>query len=148
MRSRLLAACLVLVVVAACGGGGDPVGTFPEVPPSTTTTTEAATTTSTTLPPTTTTVAITTTTTQPIDVTFEGGVVTGPERVNAAIGDEVSIWVLSDVDAEIHVHGYDLFFDATAGVPVEVELTAEVPGIFEVEVEGSHTLLFELEVIG
>jgi hypothetical protein len=29
-----------------------------------------------------------------------------------------------------------------------VALTADVPGIFEVEVEGSHTLLFELEVTG
>jgi hypothetical protein len=149
MRSTLLAVCLVLVV--ACGGGEDPVGTVPEVPPSTTTSSEATTT----LPPTTTTAslppttrAITTTTTQPIDVTFEGGVVTGPERVTAAIGDHVSIWALSDVDAEIHVHGYDFFFDATAGVPVEVALTADVPGIFEVEVEGSHTLLFELEVTG
>jgi hypothetical protein len=146
MRFRLLAACLVFVV-AACGGGAEPVGTFPEVSPSTTTTTEV-TTTSTTLPPTTTTVAITTTTTQPIDVTFEGGAVTGPERVTAAIDDQVSIWVLSDVDAEIHVHGYDLFFDALAEVPVEISFTADVPGIFEVEVEGSHTLLFELEVTG
>jgi hypothetical protein len=153
MRIRLLAACLVFVV-AACGGGTEPVGTTLSDPPSTTTTTEV-TTTSTTLPPTTTTAslppttrAITTTTTQPIDVTFEGGAVTGPERVTAAVGDQVSIWVLSDVDAEIHVHGYDLFFDALAGVPVEISLTADVPGIFEVEVEGSHTLLFELEVTG
>jgi hypothetical protein len=151
MRSRLLAVCLVLVV-AACGGGEDEAATATSGPgPSTTTSSEATTT----LPPTTTTAslppttrAITTTTTQPIDVTFEGGVVTGPERVTAAIGDQVSIWALSDVDAEIHVHGYDFFFDATAGVPVEVALTADVPGIFEVEVEGSHTLLFELEVTG
>jgi hypothetical protein len=148
MRSRTFAVCLVLVV-AACGGGEDGATTTNSGPePSTTTTTEATTTTSTSLPSTTTTAAITTTTTQPIDVTFEGGVVTGPERVTAAIGDQVSTWVLSDVDAEIHVHGYDLFFDATAGVPVEVALTADVPGIFEVEVEGSHTLLFELEVTG
>jgi hypothetical protein len=83
-----------------------------------------------------------------VDVTIEGGVVTGPGRISAAVGDLVSVWVLSDVDAEIHVHGYDLFFDATAGVPVEVSLVADVPGIFEVEVEGSHTLLFDLEVTG
>jgi hypothetical protein len=68
--------------------------------------------------------------------------------VTAILGDQVSVWVLSDVDAEIHVHGYDLFFDATAGVPIEVSLLADLPGIFEVEVEGSHTLLFDLEVTG
>jgi hypothetical protein len=148
MRSGLLAGCLVLVV-AACGGGEDGATTTTSGPePSTTTTTAAPASTSTTLLPTTTTVSITTTTTQPIDVTFQGGVVSGPERVTAAVGDQVSTWVLSDVDAEIHVHGYDVFFDATAGVPVEVSLTADVPGIFEVEVEGSHTLLFELEVTG
>jgi hypothetical protein len=148
MRSGLLAGCLVLVV-AACGGGEDGATTTTSGPePSTTTTTAAPASTSTTLLPTTTTVAITTTTTQPIDVTFQGGVVSGPERVTAAVGDQVSTWVLSDVDAEIHVHGYDVFFDATAGVPVEVSLSADVPGIFEVEVEGSHTLLFELEVTG
>jgi hypothetical protein len=79
-------------------------------------------------------------------VTFEGGAVTGPGRITATVSDRVSVLVLSDVDAEIHVHGYDLFFDATSGVPVEVAFTADVPGIFEVEVEGSHTLLFELEV--
>jgi hypothetical protein len=154
MRSRLLAACLVLVL-AACGGGEDVATTTSGPERSTTTTTEATTTTSTSLPSTTTTAslppttrAITTTTTQPIDVSFEGGVVTGPERVTATVGDQVSTWVLSDVDAEIHVHGYDLFFEATAGIPVEITLTANVPGIFEVEVEGSHTLLFELEVTG
>jgi hypothetical protein len=102
----------------------------------------------TTTPLPTTTVAVTTTTTQQIDVIFEGGVVTGPGRVTAAVGDHVSVWALSDVDAEIHVHGYDLFFPAPAGVPVEITLAADVPGIFEVEVEGSHTLLFELEVTG
>jgi hypothetical protein len=58
----------------------------------------------------------------------------------------VSVWVLSDIDDEIHVHGYDLYFEAMAGVPVEVALTADVPGIFEVELESSHIPLFELEV--
>jgi hypothetical protein len=144
MRSTLLVVALA-VVIASCGGGEDEATTTVGAP-STTTTSEATTTT--TPPTTTTTIAETTTTTQQIDVTYQGGVVTGPGRITAAIGDEVSVWVLSDVDAEIHVHGYDLFFTATAGVPVEIALTTDVPGIFEVEVEGSHTLLFELEVTG
>jgi hypothetical protein len=145
MRTTLVTLVGFALILAACGGGEEVATTT--TPPSTTTTTQV-TTTSTTLPPTAPTVAETTTTIRQIDVTFEGGVVTGPGRVTATVGDQVSVWVLSDIDAEIHVHGYDLFFDATAGVPVEVSVTADVPGIFEVEVEGSHTLLFDLEVTG
>lgn len=145
MRSTLLILAGVALVVSACGGGEEVATTTSVAVSSTTTTTVTPTTT---VPQTTTTIVATTTTTEQVDVSFEGGVVTGPERISAAMGEQVSVWVLSDVDAEIHVHGYDLFFDATAGVPLEVVLTADVPGIFEVEVEGAHTLLFELEVTG
>lgn len=145
MFARIVALTCLVLLIAACGGSGEGAATTTSVAPSATSTTQAAATT-TTLPATTTTGAATTTTTRPIDVSIEGGVVTGPGRISATVGDQVSVLVLSDVDAEIHVHGYDLFFDATAGVPVEVTLTADVPGIFEVEVEGSHMLLFELEV--
>ena len=88
----------------------------------------------------------TTTTGREIDVIVEAGEVTGPGRFTFTVGDPVSIWVLSDVDAEIHVHGYDLLFEATAGVPVEIALTADVPGIWEVELEETHIPLFALEV--
>ena len=145
MRSTLVMLAGVALVVSACGGGEEVATTTFEAVSSTTTTTVTPTST---VPQTTTTIVATTTTTEQVDVSFEGGVVTGPERISAAMGEQVSVWVLSDVDAEIHVHGYDLFFDATAGVPLEVVLTADVPGIFEVEVEGAHTLLFELEVTG
>jgi hypothetical protein len=147
MRTTLVTLAGFALILAACGGGEELATTTSGAVPSTTSSTQAPATT-TTLPATTSTIPTTTTTTQHIDVTFSGGVVTGPGRVTATVGDQVSVWVLSDVDAEIHVHGYDLFFDATAGVPVEVAVTADVPGIFEVEVEGSHTLLFDLEVTG
>lgn len=146
MRSTLLMWAALALVVAACGGGEEVATTTSEAPPSTTTS-EPGTTSTTASPTTTTTVAATTTTTQQIDVRFGNDFVGSPGRISVAVGDQVSVWVLSaDADAEIHVHGYDLFFDATAGVPVEVAFTADVPGIFEVEVEGSHTLLFDLEV--
>jgi hypothetical protein len=144
MRSNLLTLAGLALVIAACGGGEEVATTTSQATPTTTTTQVA--TTSSTLAPTTTTTAPTTTTTQQSDVTFEGGVVTGPGRISASVGEQVSVWVLTDLDAEIHVHGYDLFFEATAGVPVEITLSADVPGIFEVELEETHTLLFELEV--
>jgi hypothetical protein len=58
----------------------------------------------------------------------------------------VSIWVLADTSDEIHVHGYDVYFETQPGTPIEVGLIADVPGIFEVELESSHLPLFELEV--
>ena len=144
MRTRMAILTGVLLLVVACGGGDAATtrsSTSTTIP---TTTTEPTTTT--TMATTTSTVAETTTTAQAIDVTFEGGVVAGPGTVSVAVGDQVSILVLTDTDAEIHVHGYDLFFEATAGVPTEIALTADVPGIFEVELEETHTPLFELEV--
>jgi hypothetical protein len=135
----------VVLLVVACGGG-DATTTTRSTSSTIPTTTTAVPTTTTTMATTTSTVAETTTTAQPIDVTFEGGVVAGAGRVSVAVGDQVSVRVLTDTDAEIHVHGYDVFFEATAGVPIEIALTADVPGIFEVELEETHTLLFELEV--
>jgi hypothetical protein len=132
----------IVVLVVACGGGEATTTT------STTTTVSPTTTepTTTTTMATTSTVDETTTTAQAIDVTVVAGAVEGPGTVSVAVGDRVSVWVLSDVDAEIHVHGYDVFFEAPAGVPTEVTLTADVPGIFEVELDQTHTPLFALEV--
>jgi hypothetical protein len=105
-----------------------------------------ATTTTTTTVATTSTLGETTTTSPEIDVLFEFGEVTGLGTVSVAVGDQVSVWVLSDVDAEIHVHSYDLFFEAKAGTPIEIAFPADVPGIFEVELEEAHIPLFVLEV--
>ena len=145
MRTRMAILTGIVLLAVACGGGAASNTTTSTTTTISTTTTEPTTTT-TTMATTTSTVAETTTTAQTIDITVEAGVVAGPGTVSVAIGDQVSVWVLSDVDAEIHVHGYDLFFEAPAGVPTEVALTADVPGIFEVELEETHTPLFALEV--
>ena len=145
MRTRMAILTGIVLLVVACGGGDASTTTTSTTTTITTTTTEPTTTT-TTIATTTSTVAETTTTAQAIDITVEAGVVAGPGTVSVAVGDQVSVWVLSDVDAEIHVHGYDVFFEAPAGVPTEVALTADVPGIFEVELEETHTPLFALEV--
>jgi hypothetical protein len=132
----------MLVVIAACGGE-EGAGTTTSSALPTTSTTEAVTTTE---RATTTTVATTSSTGQEIDVRFEGGNVDGPERLSFTVGDTVSIWLISDTDEEVHVHGYDITFPVAAGVPLEIAFTADVPGIFEVELEESTTPLFELEV--
>ncbi|MBA2425880.1 MAG: hypothetical protein H0V60_02235 [Actinobacteria bacterium] len=43
-----------------------------------------------------------------------------------------------------HVHGYDVTEDLKAGKRATIDLTADIPGVFEVELEQSHTPLFEL----
>jgi hypothetical protein len=144
MRTRMAILTGIVVLVVACGGDASTTTTSTTTTVPTTTT--EATTTTTTMATTTSTIAETTTTTQAIDVTVVAGVVEGPGTVSVAVGDQVSVWVLSDVTAEIHVHGYDVFFEAPAGIPTEVALIADVPGIFEVELEETHTPLFALEV--
>ena len=64
--------------------------------------------------------------------------VNGPDAFEYSVGDEVAVTVLSSVDDEIHVHGYDHRFDAMAGEVTLVTFTADVFGIFEVELEGRH----------
>lgn len=145
MRIRIGISIALAALLAGCGDGGvDATTTSAPAASSTTSTTLAVTTT--TVEATTTTLAATTTTSQEIDVFFEGGQVVGPEVFSFDVGDEASIWFLSDTDEEVHVHGYDVSFAAKTGTPLEIILTVDVPGIFEVELESTHTLLFELEV--
>jgi hypothetical protein len=147
MRSRIGISLILIALLAACGGGGGAGSTTSAAPAtSVTTSTTAVATTTTSDEATTSTSAATTTTGQEIDVYFEGGQVVGPEVISVPVGEEVSVWVLSDTEDEVHVHGYDESFLVKPGSPVEISFTADVPGIFEVELESTHTLLFELEV--
>lgn len=143
MRIKALGTLVLLLLLVACAEGVDAGTTTSSSTTLSTTTTTIGDTTSTII---TTTTAGTTTTSQEIDVFYEGGQVVGPGRIAVPTGSEVSVWVLSDTDDEVHVHGYDLLFPLKAGVPLEIAFTADVPGIFEVELESSHTPLFELEV--
>jgi DNA/RNA endonuclease YhcR with UshA esterase domain len=58
----------------------------------------------------------------------------------------VTIRVTSDVAEEVHVHGYDKRVNVAAGGTAEATFVANIPGVFEVEFERSHKLLFTLEV--
>ena len=57
-----------------------------------------------------------------------------------------TVRVTSDAADEIHVHGYDKTAPVAAGATAEVSFVANIPGVFEVEFERSHRLLFTLEV--
>ena len=72
----------------------------------------------------------------------EGGV----RRVEADVGSVVALMVTSDLAEEVHVHGYDILRAVSEGKPAHFAFTAEIPGVFEVEFEGSGRLLLQLEI--
>ena len=134
LRPRLRAACaaVALVALAACGGEDGPPTVDSGAP-------------STTAPGATATPATTTATV--LAVTVRGGsVVEGAARQRATLNQPVTIRVTSDVAEEVHVHGYDKRVNVAAGGTAEVTFVANIPGVFEVEFERSHKLLFALEV--
>lgn len=75
-----------------------------------------------------------------------GQVVGGVERVEADVGDIVALTVTSDVADHVHVHGYDLETPVSPGKPAEVTFQADIPGVFEVELEDRGLEIAELVV--
>jgi hypothetical protein len=75
-----------------------------------------------------------------------GKVETAERRVRIAAGDPVRIRVEADVADEVHVHGYDLTKPVAPGKPATIEFAADLPGVYEVELEAAKRKLFELEV--
>jgi len=141
----LLAAVLVLAV--ACGDAEPAATTTTTTEPGTTSSPAAITTTTSAVAPTTVGVE-TTTTTGAVDVAIAGGVASGPAEFSYDLGDTVDITLVSDVDDELHVHGYDLVFALTADVPITLDFVADVPGVFEVEIHTGHAHVFDIEVSG
>ncbi len=133
----------LVLVLSACGDDEEPAA-----PASTITTTAATSPTSAASGPTTTTPTTTTTTVagQVVSVTVRGGQVQGPSRQRVERNEMVTVRVTSDVADEIHVHGYNRTVPVAAGATAEVSFLVNIPGVFEVEFERSHKLLFTLEV--
>lgn len=137
-RSPLAAAALIAVLgLGACGdddGASEPAATT-LAEPSATTSAPGNSTTTTAAPGTT------------IEIEVSGGaVVGGADRHEVALGDDVTVSVVADVDDEVHLHGYDVLTDLVAGEPAQLSFTADIPGVFELELEGSGLLLARIEV--
>ena len=81
-----------------------------------------------------------------LSVTVRGGQVEGASRQRATLNQPVTIRVTSDVADEIHVHGYDKTAPLPANQPTDLTFVANIPGVFEVELERARKLLFTLEV--
>jgi heme/copper-type cytochrome/quinol oxidase subunit 2 len=76
----------------------------------------------------------------------DGKVVPEPRRVRVPLGRTVELQVTSDVDDELHVHGFDVEEPLDAGRTTTLTLHADEPGLFEVETHESGLQLVQLEV--
>lgn len=127
----------VLVVVGACGDDDDtpqPVG--------------VVTTTTSSFPgPTTTDAAGEVDTARVIDVVIAGGSVEGGvRRERVALNSRVTLRARSDVVDELHLHTYDLHVELVPGRDADLSFAADIPGVFEVELEDRGKKVLELEV--
>jgi FtsP/CotA-like multicopper oxidase with cupredoxin domain len=67
-------------------------------------------------------------------ISVKGGVIAGDVKsIEVAKGDTVRIVVTSDVEDEIHLHGYDIEKEAGPGKPARFKFKADVEGAFELE---------------
>ncbi len=145
--SRRWAAVAVLTAVAAltlaaCGDNGSPQATG-----TTTTTTPAATTSTSTGPATTAKPTTTADATPVIEVRVTGGKPQGGvRRERVRRGETVVLRVVADVADEVHLHGYDRSANVAPGKPAQIRFTADITGVFEVELEQRRQPLLMLEV--
>ncbi len=76
-----------------------------------------------------------------------GQPVGGVRELEVAKGNEIRFIVKSDVDEEVHLHGYDVSQDVIAGGKVEFKVPATIEGVFEVELEHSVVPIAEISVV-
>lgn len=77
---------------------------------------------------------------------LDGAVEGGVARYAVPLGSTVELVIVSDVADEVHLHGYDRFAFVTAGASATLRFVADVPGVFEVELEQRAVDLVQLEV--
>lgn len=82
-----------------------------------------------------------------VELAFADGAVTGGvTRFAVPLGSAVELVVASDVADEVHLHGYDRQRAVTAGATTTLRFTADLPGVFEVELERLGAPLCEIQV--
>ena len=82
-----------------------------------------------------------------LTIIVRGGKASGDtDRVAVPLNTPVTINVTSDAADEVHVHGYDKETQIPAGGTSSVAFTADIPGVFEVELHESGLQLLQLQV--
>jgi hypothetical protein len=82
-----------------------------------------------------------------VPILVRGGEVEGGiRRITVRRGRELTIVVRADVSDHVHLHGYDILSDVGPGAPAQLRVTADVPGVFEIELEDRRQQIAELVV--
>lgn len=81
-----------------------------------------------------------------VEVVVRAGSVQGGGRQTVSLNERIRLRVTSDVADEVHVHGYEHRFDVGPTGPAEITFVANLPGVFEVELEEARRRLLTLEV--
>lgn len=81
-----------------------------------------------------------------INVTVTKGSSMSPGTWHASHNDVVTVNITSDMDGEVHLHGYDIPFDTKASQVVTKTFTADKTGDFPIEWESTSTPLGHLVV--
>lgn len=70
----------------------------------------------------------------------------GIGRIAVRQGELIRFEVHADAEHEVHLHGYDVSKNVTPEKPARFKLEATETGIFEIELEDTHTQIAELKV--
>jgi heme/copper-type cytochrome/quinol oxidase subunit 2 len=81
-----------------------------------------------------------------INVTVTGASSMTPSNLTANQNDTVTINVTSDTTGEVHLHGYDIHFNCTAGQVTSQTFKAANTGHFDIEWESTSAPLGTLVV--
>ena len=85
--------------------------------------------------------------TGPVTVTVANGEpVGGVQKLVVKKGGTIDLTINSDVEDEVHFHGYDIHKDVDAGGSVHFELAADKEGDFEVEFEDAGLQVADVQV--
>ena len=80
-------------------------------------------------------------------IVVEGGKpVGGVAELSFTKGERIRFAVESDVADHVHLHGYDVFMDVSAGGRVAFDVPATIEGVFEAELEDRAEPLAEITV--
>jgi hypothetical protein len=79
-------------------------------------------------------------------VVRDGEPVGGVQELGYDAGDQIRFRVRSNVADEVHVHGYDVSKEVSAGGAATLSFPADLEGIYEVELHGSERQIAELRV--
>jgi len=81
-----------------------------------------------------------------LDVTVTHADTMKPSELDAHQNDTVTINLTSDTDGEVHLHGYDIAFENTAGKVTTHTFKADKSGTFDIEWESTSKHLGDLVV--